>query len=466
MKQISKKEKVILIYTRPWFVDFYTVLASKIEADFKFRVIFFSDYRMKNVFNISPKKNRIKNFSSCSEEEYFDIIKRDRVLRNEPVEYANALLKAYKANIASLFEQYNVQFVFSATVDQFAIDMCYKYCLEAKIPFIGYHLSVIPGYTLLTARGEIYNFRKPPNFEILAAADLISPKSFRPEYIPQKGKLRLVGFKRFLANIARVPYFFTKDIFETRYNYHYKASLKSAYLSIDVSVLKSLIKYKNISKELEDIDIYIPLQLHPECNSEYWNRDSIYQDYEDLIFKFCKKYAKSFKICIKEHPNMIGVRSDNFLKKFKANGVIIADFETDNRKLIDNAKITVTLNSSVGIEGLLRGASVMCLGKPYYLTEGHITKEQQMLNILKGDQVISKQKIRNRYLYQAISQTLAMSIPVALPDTPKLLKNMTLMEIEKKAITFTSDLKKYFRKITEAELSNKNVFTYKESKDV
>ena len=67
---------------------------------------------MKNVFNISPKKNSIKNFSSCSEEEYFDIIKRDRVLRNEPVDYANALLKAYEANIASLFEQYNVQFVF------------------------------------------------------------------------------------------------------------------------------------------------------------------------------------------------------------------------------------------------------------------------------------------------------------------------------------------------------------------
>ena len=59
-----------------------------------------------------------------------------------------------------------------------------------------------------------------------------------------------------------------------------------------------------------------------------------------------------------------------------------------------------------------------------------------------------------------------MSIPVALPDTPKLLKNMTLMEIEKKAIAFTSDLKKYFRKITKSELSTKNVFTYKESKDV
>ena len=94
---------------------------------------------------------------------------------------------------------------------------------------------------------------------------------------------------------------------------------------------------------------------------------------------------------------------------------------------------------------MLHGASIMCLGKPYYLTDGHITNEQQMLNLLKGDQVVPKEKIRNQYLHEAISQTLAMSIPVALPDTPKLLKNMTLMEIEKKAIAFTSDLKKYLR---------------------
>ena len=235
-----------------------------------------------------------------------------------------------------------------------------------------------------------------------------------------------------MANVARVPYFFLKDIFETRYNYHYKASLKSAYLSVDVSVLKSLIKFRSISKGLEHIDIYIPLQLHPECNSEYWNRDTVYQDYEELIFRFCKKYARSFRICVKEHPNMIGVRSDNFIKKFEAIGVIIADIEADNRQLIEKAKITVTLNSSVGIEGLLHGASIMCLGKPYYLTDGHITNEQQMLNLLKGDQVVPKEKIRNQYLHEAISQTLAMSIPVALPDTPKLLKNMTLMEIEKK----------------------------------
>lgn len=457
-------EPAILIYTRPWFVDFYGVLASKMEAEFGYKVVFFSDYSVEKTHNISPKKINIKQGESKVENEYFDIIMRDRLLRNESWNFSVALLKHYQVNIVGLFERYDVQFVFSATVDQFAIDMVYRHCLKVNIPFIGYHMSVVPGYTLLVNRGEHCYFREPTEDEVLSGAELISPKSFRPDYIPRKGKLRFSGLRRFFANIARVPFFFFKDFFEVKYNYHYRASFRAALSSISFSVLRLLFSSGHKIKDGEKFDIYIPLQLHPECNSEYWRRDSEYQDYEDLIYRFCERHSKFFQIWIKDHPNMVGLRKNSFFKKYRDLGVVIVDVEEDNRELIECSKVLVTYNSSAGLEGLVYGASILCLGAPYYLTDGHLSNEAEMVDLLKGRLEMSKEEIRNSCLPDAVRQTLSMSIPGWLPDTMKFNDQSYDNELDNKATLFADQLKKYFSKIVAKKYTIEEVFTYKEPK--
>ncbi|MAD91480.1 MAG: hypothetical protein CMQ54_01970 [Gammaproteobacteria bacterium] len=464
MSQKKNLEQVILIYTRPWFVDFYGVLASKMEAEFGHRVVFFSDYAVEKTHNISPKKSNITTDNFKVKSEYFDIIKRDRVLRNEPWNFSVALLKEYQSNISALFERYDVRFVFSATVDQFAIDMVYRHCLKLKTPFIGYHMSVIPGYTLLTNRGEHCYFRELTDNEVVAGAELIAPKSFRPDYIPRKGKLRLSGLGRLFANIARVPFFFCKDFFTVNYNYHYIASFRAALSSVGFSILRLFFSTDYKLKDGDKFDIYIPLQLHPECNSEYWSRDSEYQDYEDLIYRFCERYSKSFRICIKDHPNMVGLRKDIFFKKYRDLGVVVVDVEEDNRELIECSKVLVTYNSSAGIEGMVYGASILCLGEPYYLTDGHISNEEEMVDVLTGSLEMSKEEIKNDFLHDAIRKTLSMSVSGWLPDTTKFSDQSYDNELDHKATIFVSQLKKNFPKIVAKKLTLEEVFTYKESK--
>ena len=464
MSQKKNLEPVILIYTRPWFVDFYGVLALKMEAEFGYKVVFFSDYSVEKTYNLSPKKINIAKDKSKVKSEYFDIIMRDRVLRNEPRDFSVALLKQYESNISALFESYDVQFVFSATVDQFAIDMVYRHCLKLKIPFIGYHMSVIPGYTLLVNRGERCYFHEPTEDEVLAAAELIAPKSFRPDYIPKKGKLRFSGLRRFFMNIARVPFFFCKDFFAVNYNYHYTSSFNAALSGLSFSVLRLLFSPGYKIKDGDKFDIYIPLQLHPECNSEYWSRDAEYQDYEDLIYRFCERHSKSFQICIKDHPNMVGLRKGSFFKKYRDLGVVIVDVEEDNRGLIECSKVLVTYNSSAGIEGMVYGASILCLGEPYYLTDGHISNEEEMVDVLRGGLEMSKEKIKNDFLRDAIRKTLSMSISGWLPDTTKFTDQSCDDELDYKATMFVSQLKKNFPKIEAKELTLGEVFTYEETK--
>jgi hypothetical protein len=463
MDQVMNKEEVILIYTRPWFEEFYRVLAVQIEQAFKYKVVFFSDYAMKNVHNIAPYKRNLKKLDVAPPPEYFDVIKRDRLLRTEHWPTALGVLNAYEVNIASLFARYNVKFLFSATVDQFAIDMCYRQCIKEKIPFIGYHLSVIPGYTLLTARGEGPVFRVPSENEISAAIKLIASKTFRPSYIPKQGRLRSAGFLRLLANIARVPFFFFKDICEERYNYHYKSSFKGAYSNISFGMVKSLFSHHKKLSTDKRFDIYIPLQLHPECNSDYWNRNAAYKDYEDIIFEFCKRHAKYFRIAVKEHPNMVGVRDSEFYRKILGLNVDLINVEEDSRNLIKKSKITVTYNSSVGIEGLLYKVHIYCIGNPYYLTDGHISSENEMVSILKKSKLLSTEIDHGPYLRDAIKKTLSMSLLGMIPDTVRIKNQKQKMEVELAAISFASDLKKYFTDITATKLSLENVYTYKDS---
>ena len=159
---------------------------------------------------------------------------------------------------------------------------------------------------------------------------------------------------------------------------------------------------------------------------------------------------------------MVGLRKDIFFKKYRDLGVVVVDVEEDNRELIECSKVLVTYNSSAGIEGMVYGASILCLGKPYYKTDGHLSNEEEMVDVLRGGLEISKEKIKNDFLPDAIRQTLSMSISGRLPDTTKLNDQSYENELDHKATIILSELKKNFPKIVAKKLTLDEVFTYRD----
>lgn len=460
-----KKNKVILIYTRPWFSDFYKILGLNFEKIFNCKVVFFSDYEMPGTFNFSPNKRDIpsidEDLAYKTPLEYYDIIKRDRLLRRIKKDKALSILNQYNLNIENFFQQYDVKFVFSATVDQFAIDLCYRYCILNSIPFIGYHMSVIPGYTLLTARGESIFFRKIDNKEIEASVNKISPKDFRPDYIPSKNALTISGIIRVLKNFIRIPLFFIKDLLSKKYNYHYKWNILGSLLLIRLRNITPIFKKYEAINQDDIFDIYIPLQFHPECNSDYWGRSSRYESYLQIIINFCYKYADEFRICVKEHPNMVGLRPNNFYKELSNIGVTIIDVKEDNKDIIRSSKVVVTYNSSVGIEGLVYGAYIYCMTNAYYLTDGHIQNEADLLKHLRNTSSKQNLDLKSSFLNESVSQTLSMSLPGILPDISVIKNNTHKKELEDIANSFSENLKKYLKVISAKEFKINEVYTYK-----
>ena len=160
---------------------------------------------------------------------------------------------------------------------------------------------------------------------------------------------------------------------------------------------------------------------------------------------------------------MIGMRDTGFYRKILALNVDLISVEEDNRKLIKKSTITVTYNSSVGIEGLIYGAQIFCIGNPPYLTKGHIRSEQDMVNILKNQGLFNVAvDNKKKHLREAVYKILSMSIAGLLPDNARIKNDEQKLEFQLTASSFASDLKKYFVDVAAQETNLENVYTYKE----
>lgn len=191
----------ILIYTRKWFESYYSKLEAQIERDSTYEVVRFSDYSVKGAIDFRKRavesrdekssQKRVPKDHKC----FNDIIWRDRLLRTLEKTEAIERVRAYYQCFSDYLEKNDVKLVVSATVDQYFIDVVYLLCLEHKIKFIGYHVSLLPNYLLITGRGESNLVREPSFSEINESIEILNCEDFKPSYIPESIKYKKNIFK-------------------------------------------------------------------------------------------------------------------------------------------------------------------------------------------------------------------------------------------------------------------------------
>lgn len=415
----SKSDKKILIYTRPWFEDYYSQIKKSLEEISDYEVQMFSDYSVKNTIDFRSKAIAFSENETLGEtldnDLLLDIILRDRLLRTLKKEDAYIRVKSYYNVLLDFFNKNDICLVFSATIDQYFIDLVYLLCLKKNIPFIGYHISIIPNHLLITARGERNLISKINDSDINKVVEILKLNNFKPNYIPKKVQYEKIFIIKYFTNVLRYLKFFTQNLFKINsyFNYH---------IECNVAIGRNLIsrKYftayffsfdkKNIYKEY----IYIPLQFDPECNSEYWTREKKYSTYNSKIISFVESNP-TFNFLLKEHPNMIALRDVNFYKSLKKLGCVIIHPSFDHKSLIVNSLAVATLNSSVGIEALCQNKPVLCLSKPYYASTGHIILDDSMKLDLE---IIKEYATRDlsKSLNESIRIILESSVNYSIPD--------------------------------------------------
>ncbi len=448
----------ILIYTRNWFEGYYSKLQSKIEQNSDFEVVRFSDYSVKGSIDFRKKAVKLrddlhnKKITIDDNNCFNDIISRDRLLRTLDKNEALVRVKSYYKCFSDYLTNNRIKLVVSASIDQYFLDIVYLLCMENKIKFIGYHISVLPNYLLITARGESNNIREVKHSEINKNIKILSSNSFKPSYIPQKINYSKIFLNRYLTNSLRHIYFSVKKLQRKSFmHYHVEANVSETKRMTSMDVLKGLF-FKYDLFDFNNEFIYIPLQYDPECNGEYWPKTTKYETYNEQILNFVKA-NNSKNIVVRDHPNMIGLRESHFYYKLQKLGASIIHPKESHREIIKKCKAIVTLNSSVGIEGLFFNKPIICLSKPYYSSECHIIIDNNTKVSYKEIELVSKRNF-TKSLNDSIAIILKSSLAFSIPDVhynEKSNINNRLEDFSKFIINSALDESDDF---TQADLSN------------
>ena len=154
--------------------------------------------------------------------------------------------------------------------------------------------------------------------------------------------------------------------------------------------LTNVVKKRQVQKQAE-IDLpndflFLPFQVYTDTqvliNSP--NIDNMYE-LVDICYgaleKFNQRNNKDYWLVVKEHPSDFGRIDYSDLKKKYEDKNIIFVTDYDVADLIEASQLVITINSSVGIEALLKYKPVITLGKANYNVEGvvnHVSKLNQL----------------------------------------------------------------------------------------
>jgi len=174
---------------------------------------------------------------------------------------------------------------------------------------------------------------------------------------------------------------FSKDILARfkdacRYSLKNKNVLKNTWTKLPFSHMKVEIgrrlnvRYYN-KKQFNFPDIgsepyvFFPLHVNPEASTMIYAPDFV--DQIAVIEALSKNIPLGYKLYVKEHPIMIGLRPKNFYKEIKKypNVVLVSPF-ADNFLCIRNAALVSVITGTAGWEGLLMGLPVLTFGHNIY----------------------------------------------------------------------------------------------------
>ncbi len=108
------------------------------------------------------------------------------------------------------------------------------------------------------------------------------------------------------------------------------------------------------------------------------------------------------KLVFKEHPSSPIDYRHLHSQLSQDQGIFANDFST--QELIDRSELIVTINSTVGIEGLLRNKKVISLGEAFYNIEGlvnTVSSQGQLLSVIEdllSDQFVLDDMLRRNFL--------------------------------------------------------------------
>jgi len=151
--------------------------------------------------------------------------------------------------------------------------------------------------------------------------------------------------------------------------------------------------------------VFVPFQVHDDTqiiiHSPYLRDMAELTTWVDKAVGLHNETStEKLRIIIKEHPSDSGRTNYSSLKKQYPEITFLQAYSTAT--LIENAKAVITINSSVGIESLLKHKKVITLGNSGYSIDGIVTKVSSIDELARALSALDSpvdEELINHFLY-------------------------------------------------------------------
>ena len=170
-------------------------------------------------------------------------------------------------------------------------------------------------------------------------------------------------------------------------------------------IIKKLVARKPAKTSVEnrtslpDKFIFVPFQIESDTQIVMyspWIKSM--RELANIILTTIKKHKPETQVVFREHPS--DTKDYTRLKdELTQEGAIFAN-ANDMEEIITKAELVVTINSSVGLEAIMLGKPVICLGQAMYDIPGIVksAKNEQQLNSILSQEIFHIQHTRAQKL--------------------------------------------------------------------
>jgi hypothetical protein len=370
--------RYVFCYVRPWNSDQFRFLSSQIAPSAE--VISCSEHKAYDQSGVCAGYysylKKIKNVRGCNiswldDQLIDDVIARCRLLRSLKRYEAERHLMAMALAIMDVYEKYRPVMVLSLTVDSYIMDLLRVYAQHKKIKFVALIGTFVNGYYRVSARGEATQNANADMAMVSTLRSELLRENYAPDFnVRSLKKPRRSVYRRWAANLARVPYFMLKRVLSRDYyNCHYWTSQVVSASQFHFFPPKDPgdPRWEDRIHTSTKPCLYIPLQMFPECTVDYWCQDVEVINYYVVLDKLVGALSEAFQMVVKEHPSVMGSRPSGFYTKLRRDQrVIVVPTYVSSNLVLGKVDGVVVWTGSVGFESMLRGKPVFGLAKPFY----------------------------------------------------------------------------------------------------
>lgn len=248
---------------------------------------------------------------------------------------------------------------------------------ESSLEVTGLVPTFINGYFRITRLGELNECRHVTTEETDAVLNSLLMSSYRPSFLPKSADVMKWNARRQWAkNLLRPVWFKGRRLLRSgRLNYHYWvsdvisrqfiSSIPQTYKGCDDRELMGM-----SAATLKVPQVYFPLQMSPEATVDYWSAAPNWVWYEKAVLKIIDQHKETVRFLVKEHPNVLGMRSVGFYRHLSARkNVCLVSPSVPSNDVVDKCEAIVICTGTAGFESMLRGIPVFSDSAPWHLSE-------------------------------------------------------------------------------------------------